>query len=40
VCHIFPRAGLDSDPPIYTSHIAGMTGVNHHAQLLTEMESH
>jgi hypothetical protein len=28
-----PWAGLDIHPPIYTSHVAGLTGAHHYAQL-------
>jgi hypothetical protein len=39
--HVYARASLDSDPSICTFHLAGMTGVCHHAQLLlVEMVSH
>jgi hypothetical protein len=30
-----PRAGLDHDPPIYNSCVAGMTGKHYHTQLFT-----
>jgi hypothetical protein len=32
--HINSQAWLDCDPPIYSSHVAGMTGTHHHTQLL------
>jgi hypothetical protein len=35
--HIYAGGGLDSDPAIYASCIAGMTGMHHCA--LVEMES-
>jgi hypothetical protein len=39
--YIYTQAGLDSNPLIYVSHIAGMTGVHHHSQLLlVEIETH
>jgi hypothetical protein len=39
--HIYAQAGLNHNRPIYTSYVAGMTGMCHHAQLLlVEMESH
>jgi hypothetical protein len=28
------KTGLDCDPPLYASHIAGTTGAHHHVQLL------
>jgi hypothetical protein len=31
---IFIQAGLNCHPPVHASHIAGMTGVCHHKQLL------
>jgi hypothetical protein len=31
--HACPWAGLDHSPPIFTSHVARMTGVHHHGQL-------
>jgi hypothetical protein len=32
---------MDHDPHIYASHVAGMIGISHHAQLLlNEMGSH
>jgi hypothetical protein len=31
-CHVYAWAGLDIDPPIYASLVAGMTGAHHHAQ--------
>jgi hypothetical protein len=37
--HVYAQAGLDLDPPIYASHIAGITERQHHAQLLLEMRS-
>jgi hypothetical protein len=30
--HVYARASLHWDPPIYTSCIAGMTGTHHHTQ--------
>jgi hypothetical protein len=33
---IYVLGGLDFHPPIYTSHIAGMTSVCHHAQLFMD----
>jgi hypothetical protein len=33
----FHQVGLNQDPPIYVSHVAGMTGACIHAQLLVEM---
>jgi hypothetical protein len=30
--HMYPT-GLDHNPPIYASHVAGMTGMYHHTQL-------
>jgi hypothetical protein len=38
---IYAQACLDCDLPIYASHVAGMTGMYHHTQLLLiKMESH
>jgi hypothetical protein len=31
--HIYYQASLDCNPPINTSHVAGMTGTCHHTQL-------
>jgi hypothetical protein len=30
---IFAQAGLDHDPSVYVSHVAGITGSHHHIQL-------
>jgi hypothetical protein len=32
--YVYILADLDHNPPIYTSHIAGITGMYHHTQLL------
>jgi hypothetical protein len=33
--NIYAQAGLDCDPPIFASHIAGITGTHHHTQLFS-----
>jgi hypothetical protein len=35
--HTYTQSNLDSDPPIYTSHVAGVAGTQHYVHLLVKI---